>query len=39
MFVATDQNDLFFLLENAESSNEVVEAIDAYQNTEVEVVV
>ena len=30
MSVATDQNDLFFLLENAESSREVVEAIDAY---------
>ena len=35
MSVATDQNDLFFLLENAETSNEVVEAIDAYLDGQV----
>tara|TARA_Y100001938_G_C7964186_1_gene365938 strand:+ start:63 stop:179 length:117 start_codon:yes stop_codon:yes gene_type:complete len=35
MSVATDQNDLLFLLENAETSREVLEAIDAYQDGEV----
>ena len=35
MTVATDQNDLFFLLENAETSNQLVEAIDAYLDGEV----
>ena len=35
MSVATDQNDLLFLLENAETSNEVVEAIDSYLDGQV----
>jgi hypothetical protein len=35
MSVATDQNDLLFLLENAETSNELVEAIDAYLDGQV----
>ena len=35
MSVATDQNDLLFLLENAETSNEVVEAIDSYLDCQV----
>ena len=30
MSVQTEQNDLFFALENAESSRELLEAIDAY---------
>ena len=35
MSVATDQNDLLFLLENAESGSELLEVIDAYQDGEV----
>ena len=35
MSVATDQNDLLFLLENAESGNELLEVIDAYQDGQV----
>ena len=35
MSVATDQSDLFFLLENAETSKEVVEAIDSYLDGQV----
>ena len=30
MSVQTEQNDLFFALENAESGRELLEAIDAY---------
>ena len=35
MSVATDQNDLLFLLENAENGRELLEVIDAYQDGEV----
>tara|TARA_B100000700_G_scaffold205741_1_gene226152 strand:- start:274 stop:390 length:117 start_codon:yes stop_codon:yes gene_type:complete len=35
MSVATDQNDLLFLLENAENGRELLDVIDAYQDGEV----
>ena len=35
MSVQTEQNDLFFALENAESGSELLEAIDAYLDGQV----
>tara|TARA_B000000609_G_C23821534_1_gene163217 strand:+ start:315 stop:431 length:117 start_codon:yes stop_codon:yes gene_type:complete len=35
MSLATDQNDLLFLLENAESGRELLDIIDAYQDGQV----